>query len=110
MTAIIYQHLKKFIKIGEFLYSHFNTEHGRKYTTFQHIRLYYFKKGKNKQQKICAVRGEGAVTDRMCHQWFGKFQAGELWLDDALQLGRPVEVDGDQIETLRTINVIPPRR
>ena len=31
--------------------------------------LYYFKKGKNtteRQKAICAVYGEGAVTDRMC--------------------------------------------
>ena len=37
-----------------------NTQH------FQHIMLYYFKKGKNStemQKKICAVYGEGALTD-----------------------------------------------
>ena len=37
-----------------------NTEH------FRHLMLYYFKKGKNAtemQKKICAVYGEGAVTD-----------------------------------------------
>ena len=46
-----------------------NTQH------FQHIMLYYFKKGKNATeiQKICAVHGEGAVTDRMCQKWFVKF-------------------------------------
>ena len=36
---------------------------------FQHIMLCYFKKGKNvteKQKKICAVYGDGAVTDPMC--------------------------------------------
>ena len=36
---------------------------------FWHIMLYYFKKGKNAnemQKKICAVYGEGAVTDQMC--------------------------------------------
>ena len=36
---------------------------------FQHIVLYYFKKGKNAtetQKKICAVYGEGAVTDQTC--------------------------------------------
>ena len=45
-------------------------------THFQHIMLYYFKKGKNAtetQKKICAVCGEGAVTDRMCQKWFVKF-------------------------------------
>ena len=33
---------------------------------FQHIMLYYFMKGKNAtemQKRICAVYGEGAVTD-----------------------------------------------
>ena len=34
--------------------------------------LYYFKKGKNTTEthtkKICAVYGEGAVTDRMCQK------------------------------------------
>ena len=35
-------------------------------TYFQHIMLYYFKKGKNAaetQKHICAVYGGGAVTD-----------------------------------------------
>ena len=37
--------------------------------------LYYFKKGNNatEMQKICAVNGEGAVTDQMCQKWFPKF-------------------------------------
>ena len=70
---------------------------------FWHTMLYYFKKGKNAtemQEKICAVHGEGAVTDWMCQKWFMKFCAGDFLLDDAPQLGRPVEVDSDQIETL----------
>ena len=25
------------------------------------------------QEKICAVYGEGAMTDRMCQKWFAKF-------------------------------------
>ena len=53
-----------------------------------------------RKKKICAVYGEGAVTDRTCQKWFAKFQAGDFLLDDAPQLGRPVEVDSDQIETL----------
>ena len=43
---------------------------------FQCILLYYFKKGKNAtetQKRICAVYGEGAVTDRTCQKWFAKF-------------------------------------
>ena len=77
---------------------------------FWHIMLYYFKKGKNTtemQKRICTVYGEGAVTDRMCQKWFVKFCAGDFSLDDATRLGRSVEVDSDQIKTLRTINVIP---
>ena len=38
--------------------------------------LSYFKKGKNTtemQKKICAVYGEGAVTDWMCQKRFVKF-------------------------------------
>ena len=38
--------------------------------------LYYFKKAKNTaemQKGICAVCGEGAVTDQMCQKWFVKF-------------------------------------
>ena len=45
-----------------------NTEH------FRHIKLYYFKKNATEtQEKIWAVYGEGAVTDRMCQKWFVKF-------------------------------------
>ena len=40
------------------------------------------------------------MTDQTCHKWFVKFRAGDFSLDDAPQLGRPVEVDSKQIETL----------
>ena len=72
---------------------------------FQHIMLYYFKKGKNASEtqtkkKICAVYGEGAVTDGMCQKWLAKLCARYFSLDDAPWSGRPAEVDSDQIETL----------
>ena len=70
---------------------------------FQHIMLNYFKKGKNateRQKKICAVYGEGAVTDRTCQKWFAKFRAGGFSLDEAPRSGRPVDIDSDQIEIL----------
>ena len=60
---------------------------------FQHIMLYYFKKGKNAsetQEKICAVYGKCAVTDRTCQKWFAKFRAGDFLLDEAPQSGRPL--------------------
>ena len=55
---------------------------------------------KCKTKKICAVYGEGAVTDWAYQKWFKKFRAGDVSLDCAPQSGRPVEVDSDQIETL----------
>ena len=51
------------------------------------------------KKKNCAVYGE-VVTDQMCQKWFAKFHAGDISLDSAPQLGRPVEVDSNQIETL----------
>ena len=37
--------------------------------------LYYFKKDNatEMQKMICAVCGEGAVTDQTCQMWFMKF-------------------------------------
>ena len=70
---------------------------------FQHIMLYYFQKGKNAieaQKQIYAVYGEGVVTDWTCQKWFAKFCARDLSVDDAPWLGRPVEVDSNQIEAL----------
>ena len=83
--------------------SHFNIGDRRKEQHFWHIMLYYFKKGKNAAEmhkKICAVYGEGAVTDRTCQKWFAKFCAGDFLLDNAPRSGRPVEVDSDQLKTL----------
>ena len=88
-------HLKKLTKVGEFLCSHFNIEVEENMQHFRHITLYYFKKGKNTtemSEKICAVCGEGAVTDRMCQKWFAKFCAGGFSLDDAPRLGGPLKL------------------
>ena len=66
---------KKHIKIGVFSCSHFYIEDGRRYTTFSVIMPYYFKRRKNltETQKISAVYGEGAVTDRTCQKRLVKF-------------------------------------
>ena len=49
--------------------------------------LCYFKKSKTATethtQKVCAVCGDGAVTDRTCQKWFARFRAGDVSLDDA---------------------------
>ena len=47
---------------------------------------------------------EGAVTDETCQKWFVKFRAGDVSLDNVPRLGRPVEVDSNQIETLTENN------
>ena len=79
---------------------------------FQHIMLYYLKKGKNTTEtpkKICAIYGEGTVTEKMCLKWFVKFSAEDT-LDDVPWSSRPVEIDS-QIETLIENNrLIPCKR
>ena len=71
---------------------------------FGHVLLYYSRKVKTllkcKKKKICAVYGEGAVTDCTCQKRFAKFHAGDSSLDNAPQSSRPVEVHRGQIETL----------
>ena len=66
--------------------------------------LYYFKEGKNttetRTKKVCAVCGEGAMTDRTCQKWFRKFHARDFSLDDAPWLGRPAEADSGRSEIL----------
>ena len=48
---------------------------------FQHIVLYYFKKGKNlsEMQKDIAVYGEGAVTDQTCKSGLRSFELEISW-------------------------------
>ena len=40
------------------------------------------------------------MTDQMYQKWFGKFDVGDVLLDNAPRLGRPVMVDSNQIKTL----------
>ena len=102
--AVIWAYVrKKLIKIGELCTAILILKMEENMQYFQHIRLYYFKKCKNAtetQKTICAVYGEGAVIDWMCHKWFVKFCAGDFSLDDAPWLSRPGEVNSNQIETL----------
>ena len=57
----------------------------------QHTLLYYFKKGK---MKLKCKRFVRCVSDQTCQKWFPKFCAGYF------SLGRPVEIDSNQIKTL----------
>ena len=44
------------------------------------------------------------MSDQMCQKWFAKFHARNFLLDNAPRLGRPVEVDSNQTETLTENN------
>ena len=107
LWQLSYQHafFKKTIKIGEFLCSHLilNMEGNKQH--FRHIRLYYFKKGKNvtktqkKEKDLCSVWRR--CCEQWTHQkWFAKFYAGDVSPADAPRSGRPAEVDSNQIKTL----------
>ena len=74
----------------------------KKATFSVYYALLFQRKGKltEMQKRICAVFGEGAVIDRMCQKWFVKYCAGTFSMYSAVQLGRPVKVDSNQIETL----------
>ena len=105
MWQLLYQCVfkKNLLELGDFWIAILILKMKENKHHFRHIMLFYFKKGKKAtetQKKICAVYGEGAVTDRTCQKWFAKFCAGDFSLDDAPWSGRPVEVDSDQIETL----------
>ena len=58
---------------------------------FQHIMLYYFKKSENTtemQKKICAVYGEGAVTDERVKSGLQSFLVlPKFWLNNFLLWG-----------------------
>ena len=59
---------------------------------FRHLMLFFYRKSKNVTQaanEICAVYGEGAVTDRT-----------DFNLKDQERPGRPSTTDEDQIKTL----------
>ena len=74
--------------------------------------LYYFKKGTHNwdtQKKVCAAYEEDAMTKSNASKWLAKFHDVDFSIDDA-QLDIPIEIDSDQIKTLRTIISIPCRR
>ena len=101
MTAIISACiLKKLIKIGEFLCSHFTIEDGGESNIFSiFIISRKVKCNWNTKKDLCSIW-------RRCCDWSNasevvnrSFHAGDFLLDDSSRLGRPVEVHSDQIET-----------
>ena len=57
---------------------------------------------KHTHKKMCAMYREGAVTDLMCHEYLRSFMLEtSCWMIlHSPQLGRRVEVDSEQKETL----------
>jgi len=72
-------HFLNISKIGEFLCSHFNTEDERIKAKFGGILCFVIsrkvKAPLKYKAKVCAVYGEGAVTDPMRQKWLMKFRA-----------------------------------
>jgi len=50
--------------------------------------------------KICAVYGESAVTERTVRKWFARFKAADINLKDQERPGRSFTTNEDQIKTL----------
>ena len=100
MTAVISACIKKIIKIGEFLCSHFNIEDGRKYVTFLTYYALLSQESNWNAKKICSVYGDSAVTGWTWQEWFVEFCDGDFLLNNAPQSRRQVKVHSDQINTL----------
>ena len=80
-------------------YTPLNMEEGKVH--FRHLMLFFYRKGKNATQaanKISAVYGEGAVTERTVRK-FARFKADDFNLEDQERPSRP-SIDEDQIKTL----------
>ena len=65
---------------------------------FRHLILFFYRKGENVTHavnEICAVYGEGAVTDRTVRKWFTRLKAGDFILKFQERSGRPSTTDED---------------
>ena len=84
--------------------SHFNIENGKKGKILGILCFIISRKLKSQlkpiRKKDLSVHRDGAVTDWMCQKWFVKFCAGDFSLNDAPWVGRPLEVNSDQVKTL----------
>ena len=72
--------------------------------------FYYFKKGKNATEMQKKKKGFVQCMEKvLCHIEHVKSGLQSFMLENAAWSGRPVEVDSNQIKTLRTISIIPLR-
>ncbi|XP_076302370.1 histone-lysine N-methyltransferase SETMAR-like [Lasioglossum baleicum] len=69
---------------------------------FEHILMYYFRKGKNAwqtQKKLCAVYGNGALKERQYQNLFARFRSGDFSFEVEV-----VSVEFDEIHIKATID------
>ena len=84
-------HLKKLTRLVNFCVAILILEMKENEQHFRHMMLYYFKKGRaatETREKIWAVRGESAGTERTCQVRFEKFRAGDLSPGGGCSTGR----------------------
>ena len=70
---------------------------------FRHFLLFAFNqrsKVSKAAQDICAVYGEGAISERTAQKWFSRFAVGNFELSDYPRSGRPVQLEEKQLNDL----------
>ena len=105
MTAVISAYVKKLSKLVNFCVSILILKM-EKIHIFGMLCFIISRKVKTTEMQkkdLCSVRRR-YVTDRTCQKWFVKFRAEAFSLDNAPWLGRPGEVDSNEIKTLTEDN------
>ena len=103
---------KNLLKIGEFLCSHFNIEDGRKYARLFGILCFIISRKIKMQlkwkKKICAVCGEGAVTDPTCQKRFAQLEQEQNHRNgdhmEGFQQGSGRGREGGKVQRISSIN------
>lgn len=66
----------------------------------RYILQFYYDKGENATQsckKICAVYGQGTLSEATAKRWFSRFRSGNFDIKDAPRPGRPITQKVDEI-------------
>ena len=69
----------------------------------RHCLLYEYELGHSAaeaQRNICQALGQGALDASTARRWFARFREGDYGLEDRPRLGRPQEVDREQVRSL----------
>jgi len=49
---------------------------------------------------------ENAVSHTICTRWYQKFLQGDFSLEDELHVGRPQNIETDELQALQNINFV----